>query len=91
MLDRVMPQYWRKYSSTYLAILGAMAVIRFLIVEDEVLIAEDIRANLTNEDYEVEAVVYNKKGFIRSLAPNLGYLTTWFFGRKKHGCDLCTL
>jgi len=44
-----------------------MPKINVLIVEDEVLIAEDIRDHLTNVDYEVGAVVHNKADALEAL------------------------
>lgn len=44
-----------------------MATIRVLIVEDEPLIAEDIREYLTNADYSVAAVAHNKAQALRAL------------------------
>ena len=41
--------------------------IRIIVVEDDVLIAEDIRDCLTNVDYSVEAVVHNKEDAIEAL------------------------
>ncbi len=44
-----------------------MSTIRILIVEDEPLIAEDIREYLTNADYSVCAVAHNKAQALRAL------------------------
>jgi len=44
-----------------------MATIRVLIVEDEPLIAEDIREYLTNADYSVSAVAHDKAQALRAL------------------------
>ncbi len=48
-----------------------MATIRVLIVEDEPLIAEDIRDCLTNVDYSVSAVAHNKDQAIAALEKEL--------------------
>ncbi len=44
-----------------------MSEISVLIVEDEPLIAEDIREYLTNADYRVVSVEHSKEGAIRAL------------------------
>ncbi len=44
-----------------------MATIRILIVEDEPLIAEDIREYLSNSDYSVSAVAHNKSQALQAL------------------------
>lgn len=44
-----------------------MSKIRILIVEDEVLIAEDIRESLNNSDYEVVGVVYDYEAALQQL------------------------
>ncbi len=44
-----------------------MSTIRVLIVEDEPLIAEDIREYLTNADYSVSAVAHNKSQALHAL------------------------
>lgn len=44
-----------------------MATIRILVVEDEPLIAEDIREYLTNINYTVDAIAHNKAQALRAL------------------------
>lgn len=44
--------------------------IRVLVVEDEPLIAEDIRITLDNIDFSVSAVVYDSDGALQQLAEN---------------------
>lgn len=44
-----------------------MSEIKVLVVEDEPLIAEDIREFLTNVDYDVVAVAHNKEAALKSL------------------------
>lgn len=44
-----------------------MTRIKVLVVEDDPLIAEDIREFLTNADYEVAAVVHHKEAAYRAL------------------------
>ncbi len=44
-----------------------MTEIKVLVVEDDPLIAEDIREFLTNADYEVAAVAHNKEAAIHAL------------------------
>lgn len=44
-----------------------MSEIRVLVVEDDPLIAEDIREYLTNADYQVVSVEHNKDGALRAL------------------------
>ncbi len=47
-----------------------MSHIRVLIVEDEVLIAEDIRACLNNFDYKVSGVAYDQAAALNELRDN---------------------
>lgn len=64
--------------------------IRIVVVEDEVLIAEDIRDCLTNVDYSVEAVVHNKEDAIEALEfiqPDLALLDI-NLGDDYHGFDI---
>ncbi|HLU94798.1 MAG TPA: response regulator transcription factor [Membranihabitans sp.] len=48
-----------------------MYEIRVLVVEDDPLIAEDIREFLTNVDYNVVGVEHHKEGALKSLKNNL--------------------
>ena len=47
-----------------------MSGIRVLVVEDEPLIAEDIRETLDNIDFEVSGVAYDSDIALQELAEN---------------------
>lgn len=66
--------------------------IRIIVVEDDVLIAEDIRDCLTNVDYSVEAVVHNKEDAIEALEiirPDLALLDI-NLGNDYHGFEIAS-
>ncbi|MCB9082124.1 MAG: response regulator transcription factor [Lewinellaceae bacterium] len=70
-----------------------MTTIRILIVEDEPLIAEDIRECLTNVDYSVVAVAHNKNQAIQALqteTPDLVLLDI-NLGGNMDGLELAAL
>lgn len=67
-----------------------MATIRILIVEDEPLIAEDIRDCLTNVDYSVSAVAHNKEQALEALkreTPDLALLDI-NLGKNMDGLEI---
>ncbi len=47
-----------------------MTQIRVLVVEDEPLIAEDIKETLSNIDFQVSGMAYDSKGALQELAEN---------------------
>ncbi len=57
-----------------------MYEIRVLVVEDDPLIAEDIREFLTNVDYNVVGVEHHKEGALKSLKNNLPDVVLSFTG-----------
>ncbi len=70
-----------------------MATIRVLIVEDEPLIAEDIRDCLTNVDYSVTAVAHNMEQAVAALKkeiPDLALLDI-NLGKNMDGLEIAKI
>jgi CheY-like chemotaxis protein len=70
-----------------------MPTIRVLIVEDEPLIAEDIRDCLTNVDYSVVAVAHNKEQALAALkkeVPDLALLDI-NLGKNMDGLEIAKI
>lgn len=70
-----------------------MATIQILIVEDEPLIAEDIAEYLSNVDYSVSAIAYNKEQALQALEEQLPdlILLDINLGKNLDGIELAHL
>ncbi|MCI5055847.1 MAG: response regulator [Flavobacteriales bacterium] len=67
---------------------------RILVIEDEIIIAEDLRSNLEEMNYEVVCVAINYKEVVAFLEKDIGFdiaLVDIMLGGAKNGFDVARL